>query len=95
MQFTTTTSGEPGGALAAAAGSSGTIQEGDLVIVYESFSSIKYVYVTQKGCFSNKFGNFLHKVRPGGQRWRQGEGRHTTCTTWGDSRSCYGRHDDN
>jgi hypothetical protein len=39
------------------------IQEGDLVIVYESYNSIKSLHVDPKGQFSNRFGNFAQKVR--------------------------------
>lgn len=53
--------------VAAAAGSaagSRTIQEGDLVVVYESFNAIKAVYVDKKGQYANRYGTFLHKVLP-------------------------------
>jgi hypothetical protein len=39
------------------------IQEGDLVVVYESYNAIKAVYVDKKGQYANRFGNFQHKVR--------------------------------
>jgi len=32
------------------------------VIVYESFSSIKHVYVDSKAQFQNRYGSFSHKV---------------------------------
>lgn len=32
------------------------------MIVYESFSSIKHVYVDSKAQFSNRYGNFSQKV---------------------------------
>lgn len=40
-----------------------TIAEGDLVIVYESFTSIKAVYIDSKATYTSRFGNFPHKVR--------------------------------
>ncbi len=39
------------------------IQEGDMVVVYERFDSMKAVTVTLRGSFNNKFGNFAMKVR--------------------------------
>ncbi len=39
-----------------------TIKEGDLVVVYERFDSMKAVTVTPKGQFGNCFGNFQTKV---------------------------------
>jgi hypothetical protein len=43
------------------------IQEGDLVVVYESYNAIKAVYVDKKkGQHANRFGNFQHKVRNAG-----------------------------
>jgi hypothetical protein len=39
------------------------IKEGDLVIVYESYASMKSAVVTRKGQFSNRYGNFKHEVR--------------------------------
>jgi hypothetical protein len=41
------------------------IKEGDLVIVYESYTSIKSAYMDSKGTYTSRFGNFLHKVRCG------------------------------
>ena len=38
------------------------IAEGDLVVVYEGFDSMKAVRVTARGQFQNKFGCFDHKV---------------------------------
>ncbi len=38
------------------------IQDGDLVIVYESPLAMKAVNVTMKGRFDNRFGSFIHKV---------------------------------
>lgn len=40
-----------------------TIKEGDLVIVYESFQSIKHIYVDPKAQFQNRYGCFNQKVR--------------------------------
>lgn len=40
-----------------------TIQEGDLVVIYESFNSIKFAYVDKKYNYANRFGTFHHKVR--------------------------------
>ena len=45
------------------------IAEGDLVVVYEGFDSMKAARVTARGQFQNKFGCFDHKVimpLPGG-----------------------------
>lgn len=42
-----------------------TIKEGDLVIVYESFQSIKHVYVDSKAQFQNRYGAFNQKVSRG------------------------------
>ena len=39
------------------------IQEGDMVIVYERFDSMKAVTVSAKGQYQNRFGCFLMKVR--------------------------------
>ena len=39
------------------------IQDGDLVIVYERFDSMKAITVAQRAVFNNKFGNFAMKVR--------------------------------
>lgn len=55
------------GALADAAAASvpaasRVIQEGDLVIVYESFQSIKHIYVDPKAQFQNRYGCFNQKV---------------------------------
>lgn len=48
---------------AAAATTAGrTIQEGDLVIVYESFQSMKHIYVDPKAQFQNRYGAFNQKV---------------------------------
>lgn len=41
------------------------IQEGDLVIVYESYTNIKAVYVNSKEKIHNRYGTFLHKVGEG------------------------------
>lgn len=41
-----------------------TIQEGDLVVIYESFNSIKFAYVEKKASYVNRFGTFHHKVGP-------------------------------
>ena len=38
------------------------IAEGDLVIVYESFSAMKAVYVEAGAAFQNRFGTFPHKA---------------------------------
>jgi hypothetical protein len=38
------------------------IQEGDLVIIYETPQSLRSALVTQKGRFDNRFGSFTHKV---------------------------------
>lgn len=58
------------GATAAGAGAGfrGTMQEGDLVIVYENFNSMKAVYVDAKATFENRFGSFPQKVG-GGLGW--------------------------
>ncbi|KAF6250328.1 tRNA methyltransferase complex GCD14 subunit-domain-containing protein [Scenedesmus sp. NREL 46B-D3] len=57
------------------------IQEGDLVVVYESYNALKAVYVDKKGQCANRFGNFQHKdwvgqpygsrvhCRPPGRGW--------------------------
>lgn len=37
--------------------------EGDLVIVYERFDSMKALTLTAKGTYNNKFGNFAMKAR--------------------------------
>eukprot|EP00775_Hariotina_reticulata_P001132 gene1132-1469_t len=37
------------------------IKEGDLVIVYESYTNIKAVYVDSKEKIHNRYGTFLHK----------------------------------
>lgn len=47
-----------------------TIKEGDLVIVYESFQSIKHVYVDPKAQFQNRYGAFAQKVRTAA--WKAG-----------------------
>ena len=44
------------------------IQEGDLVVVYEGFDSMKSVRVTAKGNYNNKFGSFAHAVSDGSRR---------------------------
>lgn len=41
------------------------INEGDLVIIYESYTSIKSVYINTKSTYSSRYGNFLHKVSDG------------------------------
>ena len=38
------------------------IAEGDLVVVYEGFESMKAVRVAARAQFQNKFGCFNHKV---------------------------------
>jgi hypothetical protein len=38
------------------------IQQGDLVIVYESYTSLKPVYVDATSHFENRYGKFAHKV---------------------------------
>eukprot|EP01025_Chloroclados_australasicus_P017707 TRINITY_DN19054_c0_g1_i1.p1 TRINITY_DN19054_c0_g1~~TRINITY_DN19054_c0_g1_i1.p1 ORF type:complete len:311 (-),score=26.63 TRINITY_DN19054_c0_g1_i1:642-1574(-) len=38
-----------------------TVQVGDLVIAYESFGSMKPVWVQEKGIFNTKFGSFNHE----------------------------------
>lgn len=48
------------GALAATA--KRTIKAGDLVVVYEGFSSMKYVTIDPKGQFNNRYATFLQKV---------------------------------
>jgi hypothetical protein len=53
--------GDPAAAAASVA-KCNTIKEGDLVIVYESFQSIKHVYVDSKAQFQNRYGCFNHKV---------------------------------
>ena len=52
----------PPAAAATAAAASNTIKEGDLVIVYESYSSIKPIYVDSKAQFQNRYGAFSQKV---------------------------------
>lgn len=47
---------------AAATAAGRTIQEGDLVIVYESFQSMKHIYVDSKAQFQNRYGCFNQKV---------------------------------
>lgn len=42
-----------------------TVKEGDLVVVYERFDSMKSCRVTSKGQFSNKWGDFAVKVGMG------------------------------
>ena len=39
-----------------------TIKEGDLVIVYESYTSIKSVYIDCKATYASRFGSFPHAV---------------------------------
>lgn len=39
-----------------------TVKEGDLVVVYERFDSMKACTVTLKGQFSNRWGDFATKV---------------------------------
>lgn len=36
------------------------IQPGDLVVIFESFTSLNFVYATPKACFSNRNGHFPH-----------------------------------
>lgn len=43
--------------------SSRCIQEGDLVIVYERFDSMKSVYVNPGQSYGNRYGNFKLKVK--------------------------------
>ena len=38
------------------------IKDGDLVIVYESYASMKAIVVTKNGRFDNRYGSFAHKV---------------------------------
>jgi tRNA (adenine57-N1/adenine58-N1)-methyltransferase len=38
-----------------------TIQEGDLVIVYERHDKMKPVYVNSTDKYTNRYGTFLHK----------------------------------
>jgi len=38
------------------------IKEGDLVVVYENYTSIKAVYVDIKDKVQNRYGTFMHKV---------------------------------
>lgn len=54
----------------------GTIKDGDLVIVYESFNAMRSVTVDSKGRLETKFGSFRHKVRAAAAtRWEPvGEG---------------------
>lgn len=52
-------------ATAAASAAANTIKEGDLVIVYESFQSIKHLYVDSKAQFQNRYGRFNQKVSNG------------------------------
>lgn len=40
-----------------------TIQDGDLVIVYENMNYMKAVTVKSSEKFDNRFGSFPHKVR--------------------------------
>ena len=42
-----------------------TMQEGDLVVVYEHYNSMKAVYISAGAKFENRFGSFPHKVRQG------------------------------
>lgn len=58
MLHTTASAAEPGRC----------IQEGDLVVVYEGFDSMKSVRVTAKGHYNNKFGSFAHAVSDGSRR---------------------------
>lgn len=51
----------PAAPAAAGAGGGRTIQEGDLVIVYESFQSMKHIYVDPKAQFQNRYGCFNQK----------------------------------
>lgn len=44
------------------AGEAPVIKDGDMVIVYERFDSMKAVTVTSAGQYQNKFGLFLMKV---------------------------------
>lgn len=36
------------------------IQPGDLVVIFESFTNLNFVYATPKACFSNRNGHFPH-----------------------------------
>jgi hypothetical protein len=53
--------------------SSRTIQEGDLVIVYESHMAMKALVVRKDGVFSNRFGQFLVKARRHRESRREGK----------------------
>ena len=44
------------------------IADGDLVIVYEGFDSMKAVRVSANGNYNNKYGSFAHKVTGGEPR---------------------------
>jgi hypothetical protein len=37
-----------------------TISPGDLVVIFESFTNLNFVYATPKACFSNRNGHFPH-----------------------------------
>lgn len=39
-----------------------SIEEGDMVIVYERFDSMKAMTVTAAGGYQNRFGHFMMKV---------------------------------
>ena len=55
-----------------------TIAAGDLVIVYEHFSSMKAIYVKPGQIFNNKFGAFPHKAMVGrrfGEKHASADGR--------------------
>lgn len=38
------------------------IKEGELVVVYENYNSIKFVYVDPKAQYNNRYGSFAQKV---------------------------------
>ena len=59
--------------LQTAQGAERLMRDGDLVVVYERFDSMKAVTLSAKGTFSNKFGNFPMKV--GRHAWAAGPGR--------------------
>ena len=48
------------------------IQDGDLVVVYERFDSLKAVRVNARSEFSNKYGHFKMQVCATGVRQKQG-----------------------
>lgn len=54
-----------------AVGSARTIKAGDLVVVYEGYNSMKYVYVDPKASFANRYATFFHRVRGSETIWRR------------------------